>query len=122
MQKEWARDRKQKTEELCELYERVMRSQRKALVELRLISEELYQAAIQPDEALLPISITGPVSTPPNKNYMSPAEYHSNIRLHFRPKGLSFRFHLFFRMVTTMTLAKSGSKIVVDVKNAVVIF
>lgn len=52
-----------------------MRSQEKALDELRAESEELYQAAIQPDELLLPITIKGPAYTPPIKNYDVPAEY-----------------------------------------------
>lgn len=54
-----------------------MNSQQKALNELRMESEELYQAAIQPDELLLPITIQGPSYTPPIPNYRTPAEYRS---------------------------------------------
>lgn len=49
-----------------------MQSQRKALQELRLESEELYQEAIQPDMSLLPVTVKGPVTTPPIQNYDSP--------------------------------------------------
>lgn len=49
-----------------------MQSQKKALEELRKESEELYQEAIQPDLSLTPISVTGPVNTPPIKGYVSP--------------------------------------------------
>lgn len=48
-------------------------SQQRALNELREISEDLYQAAIEIDESLLPYQLlTGPVETPPIENYQSP--------------------------------------------------
>lgn len=56
---------------------RIFQSQKTALAQLRKESEELYQAAIQPDDNILPITIKGPVQTPPIKNYESPAEYRS---------------------------------------------
>lgn len=52
--------------------DRLVELQFKALEELRLESEELYQAAIQPDEKLVPFKTKGPVSTPPIKDYDSP--------------------------------------------------
>jgi len=47
-------------------------SQQRALNELREVSEELYQAAIEIDESVLPYNFTGPVETPPIENYQSP--------------------------------------------------
>lgn len=47
-------------------------SQQRALNELREVSEDLYQAAIDFDESLLTHQITGPVETPPIENYQSP--------------------------------------------------
>jgi large subunit ribosomal protein L40 len=47
-------------------------SQQRALNELREVSEELYQAAIEINESLLPYQLTGPVETPPIENYQSP--------------------------------------------------
>lgn len=55
----------------------VLKSHNTALTELRKESEELYQAAIQPDDSLLSNTLIGPVQTPPIKNYQSPAEYRS---------------------------------------------
>ncbi|EGT47817.1 hypothetical protein CAEBREN_04312 [Caenorhabditis brenneri] len=47
-------------------------SQRKALVELKKLSPELYNAAIQPAPNDLPLTIHGPTLTPPIKNYEAP--------------------------------------------------
>lgn len=77
LQKDWARYQRQQNLELHRICRNIFASQSKALEELRLESEELYQAAIQPDETMLPITIKGPVNTPPIKNYESPAEYRS---------------------------------------------
>lgn len=90
LQKNWARYQRQQNFQLSQLCRNIFDSQTKALEELRLESEELYQAAIQPDENLLPIKIQGPVNTPPIKNYESPAEYHSIHILHIMKKSLIF--------------------------------
>lgn len=76
LHKDWARYKLEENRELHRICLQIVRSQQKALTELRLESEELYQAAIQPDELLLPITLKGPVHTPPIKNYETPAEYH----------------------------------------------
>lgn len=47
-------------------------SQRRALNELREVSESLYLSAIELDESFLPYKLTGPVETPPIDNYQSP--------------------------------------------------
>ncbi|XP_050421864.1 39S ribosomal protein L40, mitochondrial [Adelges cooleyi] len=54
-------------------------SQQRALNELREVSEELYQAAIEIDESLLPYNLEGPVETPPIENYQSPDGEYSDI-------------------------------------------
>ncbi|CAD5121837.1 unnamed protein product [Dimorphilus gyrociliatus] len=46
--------------------------QNEALIELRKISEDLYQLAIQTDNDLVPFKRIGPVSTPPISNYNPP--------------------------------------------------
>lgn len=83
LHKEWARYKHREKNELFALCERVTKSQRIALDQLRLESETLYLAAIEKDEALLPITVQGPVSTPPIENYSSPAEYRSGHLIDF---------------------------------------
>ena len=51
------------------LIDRMVNAQKKALDELSYESEELYQQAIQPDIGMIPIVCTGPVNTPPMKEY-----------------------------------------------------
>lgn len=75
LQKDWARYQRQQHLELHRICLKIRQSQERALNELRAESEVLYQAAIQPDEILLPITIKGPTYTPPIKNYDVPAEY-----------------------------------------------
>lgn len=79
LHKDWARSKRMENIELHRICMQIFRSQQTALAELRKESEELYQAAIQPDENLLPITIKGPSHTPPIQNYHSPAEYFSEI-------------------------------------------
>ena len=50
----------------------MLESHRKALEELRKVSEELYQAALKPDETLLPLDCKGPTETPPIAGYKVP--------------------------------------------------
>jgi large subunit ribosomal protein L40 len=54
------------------MIDRVVQSQQRALDELRLESEELYQSAIQLDEGLLPYACKGPTETPPIPAFDSP--------------------------------------------------
>ncbi|XP_023296707.2 39S ribosomal protein L40, mitochondrial [Lucilia cuprina] len=72
LNKQWARYKHEQKIQDFQIIDRLMQSQRKALQELRLESEELYQEAIQPDMSLLPITVKGPVATPPIKDYVSP--------------------------------------------------
>ena len=50
-------------------------SQQLALDELRAESLQLYQAAVQIDESLLPFKAEGPTRTPPIPNYIQDGEY-----------------------------------------------
>lgn len=75
LHKDWARYKRIEYIAQHRICTQILDSQNKALDELRKESEELYQAAIQPDENMFPITIQGPVQTPAIKNYDSPAEY-----------------------------------------------
>lgn len=52
--------------------ENALEAQREALEELKLESEELYQAALKPDLSLFPFIHKGPTYTPPNPKYEAP--------------------------------------------------
>ncbi|GAB6019921.1 hypothetical protein CHUAL_001452 [Chamberlinius hualienensis] len=67
--KEWHVYSNQRVNAECRSMERMVTAQVKALDELRLTSEELYQAALEPDLSLLPFSAKGPVHTPAIENY-----------------------------------------------------
>uniref|UniRef100_A0A182QWZ8 Large ribosomal subunit protein mL40 n=1 Tax=Anopheles farauti TaxID=69004 RepID=A0A182QWZ8_9DIPT len=72
LEKQWARYRMQEKLGDYQLFDRIVAAQTKALNELRLESEPLYQQAIQPDQTLVPFSAQGPVATPPIKDYEQP--------------------------------------------------
>lgn len=60
-----------------------MEAQRQALEELRLESEELYQAALAPDPGLFPFTQQGPSYTPPLENYEPPeGTYHDKTKVY----------------------------------------
>lgn len=79
LHKEWSRYKGQQHREENQLILGMLDAQEKALAELRLESEELYQAAVQVDPAMVPIKLKGPVVTPPIDKYVSPAEYRSEL-------------------------------------------
>lgn len=81
IQKEWARYQTVQKNELHNVCLRLLRSQELALIELRKESEELYQAAIQPDDSMLPMEVKGPVYTAPIKNYESPVQYRLSLNI-----------------------------------------
>lgn len=70
--KEWAKHKHKENYFNLLVINNLEYSQQQALNELRLVSEELYQAAIEIDESFLPYQLTGPVETPPIENYTSP--------------------------------------------------
>ena len=72
LNKQWARYKHEQKLQDFQIIDRLMQSQSKALQELRLESEALYQEALQPDMSLLPITVKGPVATPPIQDYASP--------------------------------------------------
>uniref|UniRef100_A0A8D8CQ29 Large ribosomal subunit protein mL40 n=1 Tax=Culex pipiens TaxID=7175 RepID=A0A8D8CQ29_CULPI len=72
LEKQWAKFKMQEKLGDYQLIDRVLAAQTKALNELRFESEALYQAAIQPDGALVPLKAVGPVATPPIRGYEMP--------------------------------------------------
>lgn len=52
--------------------ELALQAQREALEELKLESDELYQAALKPDPLLFPFSHEGPTYTPAKTDYEAP--------------------------------------------------
>lgn len=96
LQKEWSRYQIVQKRELQNVCLKLLMSQQRALNELRKESEELYQAAIQPDDLMLPIQVKGPVYTAPIKNYESPVQYRSS--KHFILKKISQFFTQRFRL------------------------
>uniref|UniRef100_A0A336M717 Large ribosomal subunit protein mL40 n=1 Tax=Culicoides sonorensis TaxID=179676 RepID=A0A336M717_CULSO len=70
--KEWSKYRNQEKVQDVQLMDQLVQAQQKALNELRLESEDLYQEAIQPDISFVPFFAKAPVATPPIENYDSP--------------------------------------------------
>lgn len=69
LNKKWALYRMEENLKDFKTLDRLVNAQNKALQELRLESEELYQAAIQTEMEMIPFTVTGPVATPPKANY-----------------------------------------------------
>uniref|UniRef100_H2YB54 Large ribosomal subunit protein mL40 n=1 Tax=Ciona savignyi TaxID=51511 RepID=H2YB54_CIOSA len=72
LEKEWVRfvsDQHQLEEKKTSV---MVNEQVKALIELRLKSDELYEAALQPDLTILPFKCTGPIETLQLKDYLMP--------------------------------------------------
>lgn len=59
--------------------ELAIEAQEEALEELKLESEELYKAALQPDPLLFPFSHEGPTYTPPKSYYEAPDGKYNDI-------------------------------------------
>lgn len=70
--KEWSRYKSRQHIQDMQMIETITLSQQKALDELRIVSEDLYQAAIQPDLNLIPYVTKGPVHTIAIPNYIMP--------------------------------------------------
>lgn len=71
LEKQWARYMFEVNAKELKMIDRMLASQYKALQELKLESEELYEAAIQFDFGYVPCNIEGPVETPPIKDYVA---------------------------------------------------
>ncbi|XP_055932511.1 39S ribosomal protein L40, mitochondrial-like isoform X2 [Argiope bruennichi] len=63
--------RKQHLAEMAAI-QRVSAAQERALDALQEVSQQLYEEALQPDPALIPFKMTGPVETPPIDDYDYP--------------------------------------------------
>ncbi|XP_007229194.3 39S ribosomal protein L40, mitochondrial [Astyanax mexicanus] len=77
--KEWSRFKySQHQAETADINE-ALKAQTQALEELKLESEELYNAAVSPDLSLFPFQHQGPSFTPPLTNYEAPDGKYSDI-------------------------------------------
>lgn len=85
MQRAWSIYCMRKHQNEAAMLERVVATQQTALEMLREVSEELYQAAIQPDESLLPAQFKAIVSTPPIENYDVPDGKYVDTTKKWRP-------------------------------------
>ncbi|XP_020392993.2 39S ribosomal protein L40, mitochondrial [Rhincodon typus] len=72
LMKEWSRYKQKEYEKEAEMIQSMIKAQQQALQELRLESEELYQAAIKRDRGLFPLELQGCSFTPPIVDYQAP--------------------------------------------------
>ncbi|KAM8961049.1 large ribosomal subunit protein mL40 [Pelodytes ibericus] len=79
LMKSWAVAKQKEHEAELRGVESLMEAQRQALQELRLESEDLYNAAIQCDPGLLPLESQGPCHTPPIPQYTTPEGKYNDI-------------------------------------------
>nr|XP_046243913.1 39S ribosomal protein L40, mitochondrial [Scatophagus argus] len=70
--KKWSQYKQKQHLDEVQAIEVALEAQREALEELKLESEELYQAALKPDPLLFPFTHQGPTYTPPNPKYYAP--------------------------------------------------
>ncbi|XP_077416368.1 large ribosomal subunit protein mL40 [Vanacampus margaritifer] len=70
--KEWCRYKHEQHLAEMQAIKLALEAQKEALDELKAESEELYQAALEPDPLLVPFSHQGPAYMPPNTNYEAP--------------------------------------------------
>lgn len=77
--KEWSRYKLAEHRAEMEGVNQALEAQAEALKELRLESEELYQAALKPDPQLFPFSHQGPCYTPPKPQYEAPEGKYTDI-------------------------------------------
>ncbi|KAM4578111.1 large ribosomal subunit protein mL40 [Fundulus diaphanus] len=77
--KEWSRYKQEQHMAEVEAIELALEAQREALEELKLESEELYQAALKPDPLLFPFTHEGPAYTPPIPNYEAPEGKYNDV-------------------------------------------
>ncbi|KAG8597285.1 hypothetical protein GDO81_002237 [Engystomops pustulosus] len=77
--KKWSLSKRQEHDAEQEGIASLLESQRKALQELRLESEELYNAAICCDTGMLPLENPGPCNTPPISKYNPPDGKYNDI-------------------------------------------
>ncbi|XP_075424664.1 large ribosomal subunit protein mL40 [Ascaphus truei] len=79
MMKSWALSKQREHEAEAAAMASLVDAQREALCELRLESEELYNAAVRCDPGLLPLESQGPCHTPPVPQYSAPEGRYNDI-------------------------------------------
>ncbi|XP_067911439.1 39S ribosomal protein L40, mitochondrial [Heterodontus francisci] len=72
LMKEWSRYKQKEHKKEAEMIQSMIEAQHQALQELRLESEEMYQAAIKRDQELFPLELQGCSFTPPIADYQAP--------------------------------------------------
>ncbi|KAM3611187.1 uncharacterized protein V6R79_014685 [Siganus canaliculatus] len=77
--KEWGQYKQEQHMAEVQAVELALKAQTEALEELKLESEELYQAALKPDPLLFPFTKEGPTYTPPKTNYEAPDGKYTDI-------------------------------------------
>ncbi|KAM9360842.1 large ribosomal subunit protein mL40 [Symphorus nematophorus] len=77
--KEWCLYKQEQHMAEVHAVELALQAQREALEELKLESEELYQAALKPDLFQFPFTHEGPTYTPPEPKYEAPDGKYNNI-------------------------------------------
>ncbi|XP_056141569.1 39S ribosomal protein L40, mitochondrial [Lampris incognitus] len=77
--KDWSRYKLKQQKAEMEAINLAVEAQREALEELRIESEELYQAALKPDHLLFPLTHEGPTYTPPIATYEAPDGKYNDI-------------------------------------------
>ncbi|CAK6950740.1 S ribosomal protein L40%2C mitochondrial [Scomber scombrus] len=70
--KEWSRYKQEQHMAEMQAVELALKAQTEALEELKIESEELYQAALKPDLQLFPFTYEGPTYTPPKTKFEAP--------------------------------------------------
>ncbi|XP_036434771.1 39S ribosomal protein L40, mitochondrial [Colossoma macropomum] len=77
--KEWSRYKHSQHQAEKAAIEEALKAQTQALEELKLESEELYKAALSPDDSLFPFQRQGPCYTPPIPNHEAPDGKYNDI-------------------------------------------
>ncbi|XP_060826860.1 large ribosomal subunit protein mL40 [Bombus pascuorum] len=72
LEKEWCSYKQIQWLKDVRVMKSIMVSQEIALKELKAVSKQLYKKAVEFDDSFVPYSVTGPVCTPPIKDFDSP--------------------------------------------------
>ncbi|XP_032899447.1 39S ribosomal protein L40, mitochondrial isoform X1 [Amblyraja radiata] len=83
LMKEWSRYKQKEHKKEAEMIHSMIEAQQEALQELRVESENLYQAAIKRDQGLFPLELQGCSYTPPIPDYQAPdGKYRENTKVY----------------------------------------
>ncbi|XP_024223103.1 39S ribosomal protein L40, mitochondrial isoform X2 [Bombus impatiens] len=72
LERKWSRYKNDQWLKDVKVMKSIMVSQEIALKELKAVSKQLYKKAVEFDDSFVPYSVTGPVYTPPIKDFDSP--------------------------------------------------